>query len=196
MPNVNKQSYALAVLTPIIAGRTDGVVHLAELRAVLARLGTDAKAPFAKVPGTHFARWTVLDDPPQLGLPTASDLLQSKYLILEADFDGDRNAWIESLRTEAPAVVAQVYAHCLGFPGVHDATAFRRYLVAGQLETALDFSPFAENPLPTVLRALETQRQFVGFAHAVQGRSNRELQTAFRQFVAQRRAPESSADDR
>jgi hypothetical protein len=189
MSNVNKQSYAFTALTPIIAGHTEGVQHLAALRAVLAGFDRPDASPFARLPGTHFARFTVLDDVPQLGLPTDADVLQSKYLMLEADFDGSRDAWLDALRTRTADAVTAVYRHCLGFTGVHDAAAFRAYFAKCQLETTLDFSPFDGDTLPAVQRALDTQRRFVGFVHALQGRSAEQLQTEFRRFLAEHATP-------
>ena len=183
MPNVNKQSYALTVLTPIITGRTAGVVHATELRSVLWRINALPESPFAKIAGTHFGRWSILDDVPPFGYPTHSDQLQSKYLMLEADFDGDRDAWIDAMLTVAPRAVSDIYAHCVQSPDVIDRLAFRNYLVAAQLDTTLQFSPFSANSLPSVLRALDNQRKFVGFARAVQGKTNAELRAAFTDFV-------------
>lgn len=188
MPNVNEQSYAFTALTPILSGRTEGVVHAAELRSVLARLTDAGTEPFARVPGTHFARWTIIDDVPQFGYPTHPDPLQSKYLMLETDFDGDRDAWIAALCTAMPDVLRDVYSHCVGYPGLRDAGAFQRYLVSCQLDTTLNFSPFVSNSLPSVLRALDAQRRFVGFAREVQGRSNLELRVAFTEFARQLRS--------
>ncbi len=185
MPNVEKQSYAFTALTPIISGNTEGVVHVAELRSVLSRLCAAAEGPFVRVPGTHFARWTIIDDVPQFGFPTHTDHLKSRYLMLEADFDGDRDAWLDSLLGAAPDALRDIYAHCVGFPGLRDAARFKTYLVSCQLETTLDFAPFAQWPLPTVMRALDQQRRFVGFARAVQGRSPVELRVAFTDFVRQ-----------
>jgi hypothetical protein len=191
MSNINKQSYAFTALTPIIAGQTDGVVHLAALRAVLAGFDRPHASPFARLPGTHFARFTVLEDVPQLGLPTDADVLQSKYLMLEADFDGGRDAWLDALRTHTGDAMTAVYRHCLGFPGVHDAVAFRGYFVKCQLDTTLDFSPFDGDTLPAVQRALATQRRFVGFVHAMQGRPANQLQAEFRRFLAEHATPTS-----
>ena len=188
MPNINEQSYAFAALTPILSGRTEGVVHAAELRSVLARLTDAGTEPFARVPGTHFARWTIIDDVPQFGFPTKADALQNRYLMLECDFDGGRDAWLAALCSTMPEVLRDVYSHCVGYPGLRDAAAFQRYLISCQLDTTLDFSPFSANPLPTVLRALALQRRFVGFAREVQGRSNLELRLAFTEFVRQVRA--------
>jgi hypothetical protein len=183
MPDKNKQSYAFAALTPIISGSTQGVIHAAELRSVLARLNEWKESPFTRVPGTHFARWNVIDDMPQLGFPTADDHLQSKYLMLETDFDGDRDTWIDGLATAMPDVIDLLYRHCEGYPGVVDLAGFRAYLLKCQLHTTLDFAPYAESTLDTVLRALDTQRKFVGFMHATQGKSSLELRVAFTDFM-------------
>ena len=183
MPDRSGQSYAFAAVTPIISGATQGVIHAAELRSVLARMSDLRVSPFSHIPGTHFARWNVIDDMPQLGLPSAIDHLQSKYLLLEADFDGDRDLWIETLVTAIPEVIDAIYRHCVAYPGVDGLADFRNYLLKCQLHTTLDFAPFGTVPLENVLRALDTQRKFVGFMHATQGRSALELRAAFLDFM-------------
>jgi hypothetical protein len=183
MPDKSGQSYAFAAVTPIISGATQGVIHAAELRSVLARLNELKASPFTRVSGTHFARWNVIDDMPQLGFPTDIDHLQSKYLLLEADFDGDRDDWISALVTAMPDVINALYRHCVAYPGVDSLADFRNYLVKCQLHTTLDFAPYGTQSLDTVLRALDTQRKFVGFMHATQGRSPLELRAAFTDFM-------------
>lgn len=183
MPDKSGQSYAFAALTPILSGSTQGVIHAAELRSVLARLNELPESPFTRVPGTHFARWNVIDDMPQLGYPTEIDHLQSKYLLLEADFDGDRDTWIEAVATAMPDVIDALYRHCVAYPGLTALAGFQAYLVKCQLHTTLDFAPYATSSLDTVLRALDTQRKFVGFVHATQGKSALELRTAFMDFM-------------
>ena len=183
MPDKTAQSYAFAAVTPIISGSTQGVIHAAELRSILARLNELKTSPFTRVPGTHFARWNVIDDMPQLGFPTDIDHLQTKYLMLETDFDGDRDTWIDAFVTAMPDVINALYRHCEGYPGVQSLADFRAYLVKCQLHTTLAFAPYAAMPLPSVLRALDTQRKFVGFMHATQGKSPLELRTAFLDFM-------------
>ena len=193
MPNKEGQSYAFAALSPIITGSTHGVIHAAELRSVLARLNQLAVSPFTRVPGTHFARWNVIDDMPQLGFPSGEDHLQSKYLMLEADFDGGRDFWIDGLMTAIPETISAVYRHCVGFPGVTSLADFRTYLVKCQLDTTLPFAPYGTESLETVLRALDAQRKFVGFVQATQGRSDLELRLAFTDFAKRLRAAPTPA---
>lgn len=186
MPNIWGQSYAFTAISPILSGRTEGVIHAAEMRSILARLtASKDDSPFARVPGTHFGRWTVLDALPQFGFPTQPDLLQAKYLLLVADFDGDRDTWLEHLRTKAGDTVRELYQYCVGFPGVQGATAFQQYFQRCQLETTLPFTVFGDDPLPKVLRALDAQRRFVAFARAAQGKSNGDLRAAFAKFTKQ-----------
>jgi hypothetical protein len=184
MANASGQSYAFAALSPVITGSTQGVIHAAELRGVLERIGTAERSPFARVPSTHFARWVVLDDVPGLGEPTADDHIHSKYLLFIADFDGERDLWLALTATAMPDTWDSVYAHCTGYPGAGDVAAFRAYMVRCQLDTTLSFAPFANDPLERVLRALDTQRRFVGFVQASRGRSAEDLQRAFREFMA------------
>lgn len=183
MPDKSGQSYAFAAMTPIISGSTQGVIHAAELRGILARLNALEESPFTRVPGTHFARWNVIDDMPQLGYPTVVDHLQSKYLMLETDFDGDRDTWIDGFATAMPDIIDALYRHCEGYTSVADLAGFRGYLVKCQLHTTLDFAPYGPTALDTVLRGLDTQRKFVGFVHAAQGRSPLELRVAFTDFM-------------
>jgi hypothetical protein len=190
MPNKEGQSYAFAAMAAVINGSTLGVIHAAELRSVLARLNDLAESPFVRVPGTHFARWNVIDDMPQLGFPSGEDHLASKYLLLEADFDGERDAWIDAMATAMPETLTAVYRHCVAFPGVDSLSQFRTWLLKGQLDTTLDFAPYAAQNLATVLRALDAQRKFVGFVQASQGRSDLELRLAFTDFAKRlREAP-------
>jgi hypothetical protein len=187
MANTNGQSYAFAAVTPIITGSTEGVIHVAELRSELARVNATTPSPISRLDGTHFLRWNILDGMPQLGLPMKEDLLKSKYLLLETDFDGDRDTWIDAFAATLPELVTSVYRHCVGFPGLAQPAPFREYLVACQLDTTLDFAPFSAAPLDRVLRALETQRRFVAFVQQAQGRSDEELRAAFSTFAAQLR---------
>jgi hypothetical protein len=53
--NVSGQAYALTVLTPILDG------HVQELTAHLEALPEGPQSPMARVPGTHLARWVVID---------------------------------------------------------------------------------------------------------------------------------------
>ena len=183
MANVEGQSYAFAAVTPIISGNTEGVIHVAELRSVLTRLTNESTSPFARVVGTHFLRFNILDGMPQLGFPTQEDPLKSKYLLLETDFDGPRDAWINALVATLPGLVTEIYRHCAGFPGLNNPDVFRQYLVSCQLDTTLDFAPYGNESLDRVLRALETQRRFVGFVRQSQGRPDIELRIAFSQFL-------------
>lgn len=187
MANIEGQSYAFAALTPIIDGSTQGVIHVAELRSVLAQLTNASVSPFTKVPGTHFFRFNILDGMPQLGFPSQEDLLKSKYLLLETDFDGPRDAWIDAFVSTVPSLITSIYRHCVGFPGITNPEVFRQYLVSCQLDTTLDFAPYGNESLDRVLRALETQRRFVAFVRQSQGRPEIELRMAFAQFVEQLR---------
>jgi hypothetical protein len=193
MPNVSGQAFAFTCLSPIIMGSTEGVIHAAEIRSVLARLNHLTPGPFAHVPTTHFARWVVLDDLIQMGEPAADDHLQSKYLLFAADFDGPLGPWLDLLATNIRGVIDQVYAHCVGYPGAADLHAFRRYMTECQIDTTFFFAPYGDRKVSEVLQALQLQRQLIAFVRANQGRPAAELQRAFRAFdAAVRSAPPPS----
>lgn len=185
MPDKFGQAYALTVLSPILGGHTNGTVHAAAIRNAVAQLHHGARSPLAAIPILHFARFVVLDDLRQQGIPAKEDHLRSKYLVFVAEFDGDLPAFAESLRRNAAELVTAVWQNCVGFPGVSDAAAFLTYLRRCQITTTFAFGAYATTPLPRVLRALDSQQRLVRFLELTQDATAEERQAAFRAFAAE-----------
>lgn len=185
MPDKFGQAFALTVLSPILGGHTHGAVHAAEIRAALAPLHHGGRSPFAAINSLHLARFVVLDDLRQQGIPAKEDHLRSKYLVFVADFDGDFATFIESFRRNAPDLVTAVWQHCVGFPGVADPAAFLEYFRRCHITTTFAFGAYATTPLPRVLRALDSQRRLVRFLESTQDASPEQRHSAFRAFAAE-----------
>jgi hypothetical protein len=126
-----------AALTPVSPG------HEPLLRAALRSRSADS--PFARVPGTHFARWVVVTKLPYDGPRQKPDLLRSTYLLFSACFDGaDLGAYLERLRVGLGSVADEVWGQCVGYGGESDLV---RYLTHNRIDPAV---VFAEYPTATV----------------------------------------------
>lgn len=181
MPNFDGGHYFLTVLAPIKAelhvdqhGRRRSPTHL--IREELAFLptaeqtrasaGRGAGSPFARVPGTHFARLFVLDDvvfngrlpsdvlldtvkrAPPLTTPQPVDRLTAKYLVFVATFDAASgadsalDAYLTALWNEMRDPLAKLFHQCDGFDGVATAAQFCAYIRQCQVETTLPFNDY------------------------------------------------------
>lgn len=78
-------------------------------------------SPFARVPGTHFARMTIIGREYFRHQQARVDPLRSAYLLLSAEIDGDAGPWLRTLLAD-PAVAGIVQA-CQG-GGATDLAAF------------------------------------------------------------------------
>ncbi len=182
MSNRFGEAYGLTTISPIIDGRTDGVHHAQELRATLARLPRGRHSPFARVSGTHTARWFVVDDLVSESYPAKEDHLNSKYLVFIADFDGSLEQYASSLAAAIPDVIDSVWGHCIGYPGSSRPLAVLDYIRDCQVNTTLYFGGYPGASVDDVLRALRVQRSMIEFVEQTRHLPSGELQAAFGRF--------------
>jgi hypothetical protein len=182
------KTFGLTLLSPILPdART--ISPKAALTRYLASIPTGAESPLARVSTTHLARWTVISAPPYEGFPATPDHFKSAYLLFTSNFDGDLDPYLDLLADAIPETVAGVWQHCIGFPGLADRTAFRRYMHRCHIETALVFSGYPNATVEEVLRALMTQRALIDFIRANRAASPAELQRAFVEWTHRLNGP-------
>jgi hypothetical protein len=184
MSNRFDQVYGLTTISPIINGRTDGMHRAQELRAALAALPLGQRSPFARVAGTHTARWFVVDDLVSEPYPGREDHLNSKYLVFIADFDGPLEQFVSSLVAAIPGVIDSVWSHCVGYPGSSKPLAVLDYIRDCQVDTTLYFGGYPGATVEAALRALLVQRSMIEFIEESRHLPSGELQAAFRHFRA------------
>jgi hypothetical protein len=184
MSNRFDQAYGLTTISPIINGRTDGVHRAQELRATLAALPLGQRSPFARVAGTHTARWFVVDDLVSEPYPGREDHLKSKYLVFIADFDGPLEQFVSSLVAAIPDVIDSVWSQCVGYPGSSKPLAVLDYIRDCQVDTTLYFGGYPGATVEAALRALLVQRSMIEFIEESRHLPSGELQAAFRSFRA------------
>lgn len=166
MSNRFGQAYGLTVLSPILNDSDElGIARDVVLRAVLRSFNDAPESPFARVPSTHLARWTILDEAPFESLPAKVDHFKWKYLLFTSNFDGGTDAddvalrkYVTSLSTNIPDVLAAVYANCAGAPDVRDADRFFWYIRKCQVDTTFLFGAYSDASVEQVLRSLVSQR--------------------------------------
>ena len=192
MANVSGSVYGLTVLSPIIDDPRATPSHDLQIRKYLAALSTRDDSPFALAPGTHLARLVVMDDVIYVGAPAREEHLKSKYLVLEANIDGDLDRWLHGLAAGAPHHVDAIWQHCVGYPGVADIPAFIAWMKACQLTTTFYFAAVNDKTVNQTLRALQIQADVAEFIAAHQGLDPATLHRKFIEFAAierSKRAP-------
>ena len=171
--NVSGQAYALSVLTPILDGHAD------ELRAHLEGLEEGAASPLARVPGTHIARWVVIDDVIYQGAGQRKRDTLTPRLLFSSNFDGEVGAYLEGLRTGMAGDADAIWSHCRGYPGHADGPAFAAWMHAHVLEAALFFAAYGGMTVDQVNSNLERRRRLLDLVLDGQGLPPAELKARF-----------------
>jgi hypothetical protein len=190
MPTFDGGHYFLTVLAPIKSaprddgrGRPRAPAHL--VREALAMLATTGQAepslgggdsPFTRVPGTHFARFFVLDDAVYNGcqemdsllytiksalrlarpltMAQPVDRLATKYLVFFTAFDAasgdgsELDRYLTALWQEMRRELLAIFGNCQGFDRVDTAAGFCSYVRKCQVETTMPFNDYWTEPPP------------------------------------------------
>jgi len=171
--NVSGQAYALSVLTPILDGHAD------DLRAHLEGLEEGAASPLARVPGTHIARWVVIDDVIYQGAGQRKRDTLTPRLLFSSNFDGELGAYLERLRTGMAGDADAIWSHCRGYPGHADGPAFAAWMHAHVLEAALFFAAYGGMTVDQVNSNLERRRRLLDLVLDGQGLPPADLKARF-----------------
>jgi hypothetical protein len=171
--NVSGQAYALSILTPVLDG------HAAELTAHLESLAEGDASPLARVPGTHIARWVMIDDVVFQGSRQRRRDTLTPRLLFSSNHDGEVGAYLEGLRTGMAAEADAIWGHCRGYPGHADGPGFAAWMQAHQLEAALFFAAYGGMTVEQVHSNLERRRSLLGLILDGQALPPADLKTRF-----------------
>jgi hypothetical protein len=142
--------------------------HEQQLAARLEGLPTGHASPLARVTGTHFARWVIVDQFRYEGPPQRPDTFFSQYLLFTSSFDGDLDPYLEELRVQLGPEADAVWEHCLEYPGSVDRERFRDYFRRNRIDTNMFYAAYPEATVADVRRSLGFRQGFVAFAQQVQ----------------------------
>jgi len=172
--NVSGQSYALTVITPILDG------HVPALTEHLEALPEGPASPLARVPGTHLARWVVIDQVKYQGRGQRHrDRLSASRLLFTSNFDGELDPYLETLRTALGEDADAVWGHCRGYPGHQDRAGFADWLRSHALEAALFFAAYGDRTLEQVRADVDKRTRLIAFALGAQGLGAADLKARF-----------------
>jgi hypothetical protein len=156
--NRSGQAHALTVLTPVLQG------HESQLASYLDALPSGDGSPLARVPGTHFARWVLIDDVVYEGAGQERDALSVPRLLFTSNHDGPPDPYLEALARSMSEEADAIWGHCAGYPGSGDPRAFAAWLRAHQVESALFFAAYGDQTLEQVRANLATRTRVMEFA--------------------------------
>ena len=164
-------------LIPIQAGREEA------LRKTLDALGHDDASPFNLVPGTHMARFYVLDHyGGSLTGPVAHHRLTRALLVLSAVVDGPVATWVEHLHRAMEPTADAVWSHCISFPGTADGPAFTRWLLRHELPPSFEVIANKQGSVQSVRRGLKVRNLLGDFAAQMQGATPLVVRDAYREW--------------
>jgi hypothetical protein len=171
--NRSGQATAFMALTPIRPGEEP------ELRSYLEALPQDG-SPLARLAGTHFARWVILDhwvnDPSQ----PREDHLDTAYLIFTSNFDGPLEPYLDELCVKLAAEAREIWGRCIGCPPEATGPQLKAYLLHNQIDTGFFVAAYAHATVPQVKAALAAREQLIAFAVRTQGMGPDDLWRAFK----------------
>lgn len=188
MPNENGSVYGLTILSPILNDEKATPSHDLQIREYLSTLPRGETGPFAIAPFTHLARLVVMDDVIFVGMPSCEEHLKFKYLVFEANLDGDLDTYLTELAKAVPVQLDSIWSHCVGYPGARNPENFVRYMKACQIETTFFFAAINDKTVTQTLKALQTQQSVAEFIATHQGMNPGLLQQEFLAFAADLKA--------
>ncbi|MFC4346456.1 hypothetical protein ACFO5Q_01180 [Kordiimonas lipolytica] len=177
----------LTVISPIEHRRNDPDGREATIRKTLLAHEQD-DSPFTDCPMVHMARIQILDQAvPPMG-DTSGAALKSKYLLFAIDIDGRVDDFLDSLYRRDADFVHNVWGQCIGYPDFKGAVFFRRYIDACSFSNPLGYAGFDLSVGDTLLM-LTRKNALADFVSAHQGKSDKELQAAWRKSRADLATP-------
>lgn len=171
---------ALTVIAPVrpeelnvLAGHLDG-------------LPQGDGSPLARVRGTHFARWVIVDDVVYQGRrQRRRDRLSAPRLLFTSNFDGSRDAYLEEMRRGFGADADAIWGHCPGYPGRADPAAWADWFRAHAVDSSLFFAAYGEQRVGEVHAGLALRDRVIAFALEAQGLAPAALRARFREAFGQ-----------
>lgn len=172
MSNSSGQATAFMALTPIQPG-SEG-----ELRAYLEALRKD-ESPLARLGGTHFARWVILDDWVNDPSQPRQDHLESRYLIFTSNFDGPLDPYLDELCVKLAAEAREIWGRCVGCPPEATGPQLKAYLLHNKIDTGFFVAAYPHATVPQVKAAVDARERLIEFAVRAQAMAPADLQRAF-----------------
>ena len=178
--NINGTAYALTVFTAIIPG------HEKKLLTTIENVARGADSPLARLGTVHTSRLQIFDHLVHQGPSQRPDALKSNYLVFTAAFDGELEAFLDSILDRMPEA-DEWWRHCVGYPGLGARVEFKRWIRHNQIHTSLFAINSPNRSVSEVVESLALREQLLEFAMSAQGLDATELHVRFRQTFVEGR---------
>jgi len=172
MSNTSGQATAFMALTPIRPGEEEA------LRTFLDAL-PQPTSPLTRLPGTHFARWVILDDWVNDPSQGRGDHLASRYLIFTSNFDGPLDPYLDELCVRLAPEAKEIWGRCVGCPPDATGPQLKAYLLHNKIDTGFFVAAYPHATVAQVKAALAGREQLIAFAVRAQGMRAEDLRSAF-----------------
>jgi hypothetical protein len=172
MSNSSGQATAFMALTPIRPGEEPA------LRSFLDALRQD-ESPLARLAGTHFARWVILDDWVNDPSQGRDDHLESRYLIFTSNFDGPLDPYLDELCVKLAPEAGEIWGRCVGCPPEATGPQLKAYLLHNTIDTGFFVAAYPHATVGQVRAALDVRARLIDFAVRAQDMAPEDLQRAF-----------------
>jgi hypothetical protein len=170
---VSGQARALTVIAPIVPGRES------DLARELDALPVGPESPLAQVPGTHFARWVLIDNPVYQGPAQRRDTWKASRLLFTSNFDGEVEPYLDGLRTGLGERGDAIWGHCAGYPGSAAGEAWAAWITAHHVHSSLFFGAYGDKTVDQVRADLAQRDKLIAFALEGQSLPPDELKSRF-----------------
>lgn len=151
---INREGFA--ALLPVREGAER------EVRETVRALASGEASPFARLPGTLFARLILV---PRLRDRHERELSGVPFcLYFAAEFDLVAGRWLEALRASLPDELDRMFAPCLGYPGAGAGQGFASWMLEHRVPAGFSLHGYPELATEQVARALELRERIVAFA--------------------------------
>ena len=178
--NINGTAYALTVFTAIIPGREKALL------ATIEGVPRGARSPLARLGTVHTSRLQIFDHLIHQGASQRPDALKSNYLVFTAAFDGELEAFLDSILDRMPEA-DEWWRQCVGYPGLGARAAFKRWIRHNQIHTSLFAVNSPNRSVADVVKSLALREELLEFAMSAQGLDATALQARFRQTFVEGR---------
>lgn len=156
---INREGFA--ALLPVREGQAE------EVRRLTRALGPGEQSPFARLPGTLFARLTLVGRLRDHHERELSDVPFS--LFFAAEFDMRSGRWLETVCASLPEDLERTLGCCAGYPGAGAPAAFTRWMLEHRVPAGFSVHGYPQLSCEQVARSLALRERIVAFVLDTRG---------------------------
>ena len=173
--NVSGQASSFLAMTAIKPGEVDA------LRDYLQGFRDRGERPFDKVPGTHMARFVIVEkfNCKKAYRQRHDETLACASLCFSSNLDGPIDAYLDVLCDALAPEAQEIWGRCCGSPAKCEGQALKAYLRHNQVNSGFFYAAYPNATVDDVKRVLDQRDRLMAFATRNQGVPADQLQQAF-----------------